>query len=87
MSLERILGVDLTDLSTRERNLTFILNVKNYGTVLKESTFEGHEDFLGLGTTERVQKCLKRKKKERERCETNLPLSKLGFLTAGNGIP
>lgn len=66
MSLERILGVDLTDLSTRERNLTFILNVKNYGTILKESTFEGHEDFLGLGTIEKVQKCLKRKKKERD---------------------
>lgn len=56
------MGVDLTDLSTRERNLTFILNVKNYGTILKESTFEGHEDFLGLGTIEKVQKCLKRKR-------------------------
>ena len=66
MSLERILGVDLTDLSTKERNLTFILNVKNYGTVLKESTFEGHEDFFRLGNHRKGIEMLK-KKKERKR--------------------
>lgn len=83
MSLERKLGLGLIDFINQRKELKFSCKCEgNYGRVLKESAVGGHEDFSGLGTLERVQKCLKKKKVWEQFTTFQIALK---FLTGGNG--